>query len=207
MQDINTLLSKQYPESFLNKNLSLLDKQEIWSKSSNSLATISNFLPGTLCLWLLKHGVPNRVADEKKKVSHMFSDMPTALEQLNAFLQSPCTAARSKSTRCLFSSQFAQNHWIEQSFFCFVVVFFWKVSCSTYSRYVHTMAERRMRKLLQVSCTEKEITPTAVKKREKLKFKYTSLYFYPPLRICCTASFPICAAVKPCKEMMEGSEP
>lgn len=28
-----------------------------------------------------------------------------------------------------------------------------------------------------------------------------------PLRICCTASFPICAAVKPCKEMMEGSEP
>lgn len=32
-------------------------------------------------------------------------------------------------------------------------------------------------------------------------------YFNSPLRICCTASFPICAAVKPCKEMMEGSEP
>lgn len=49
INDINELLPKHYPEHFHN-NLSLLGKQEIRSKSSKSLATISAFLPVTLCL-------------------------------------------------------------------------------------------------------------------------------------------------------------
>lgn len=78
MQDINKLLPKQYPEHFHNKIF--LCCTEIWHRSSNSLATISVFLPVTLCLWLLKYEVPNRLPDGGKKVSHVLSNVPVTLE-------------------------------------------------------------------------------------------------------------------------------
>lgn len=111
MQDINKLLPKQYPEHFHNKMF--LCCTGIWSKSSNSSAAISVSLLVTLCLWLLKYEVPNGLADAGKKVSYMLSNIPVALELATkripklrtcAFLQSPCTAAWSKSTIWLFTS-------------------------------------------------------------------------------------------------------
>lgn len=62
---------------------------------------------------MLKYGVPNSLADVRKKVSYMLSNIPVALELATkgipklptcAFLQYPCTAACSRSTKWLFSS-------------------------------------------------------------------------------------------------------
>lgn len=77
---MNTWLSKWYPVYFHNKIFSLLNKWEIWNKHSKGIATIRIPLPIALCLWLTKHTVPKRVADKRKKVSHMFSNFPAALE-------------------------------------------------------------------------------------------------------------------------------